>query len=65
MADIYNKQNDDQTAPPRHMKIRAIIIVALRKAIRVLKIRSKNVFDLENLCTIREERMVKKLFNEI
>ena len=30
-----------------------------------MKIRSKNVFYLENLCTTMEERMVKNLFNEI
>ena len=47
------------------MKIRAIIIIALRKVIRVLNIRSKNVFDWENLCTIIEERMVKNVYNDI
>ena len=64
-ADIYKRRNDDQTTPPCHMKIRAIIIIALRKAIRVLKIRSKNICDLENLCTIMEERMVKNVYNDI
>ena len=62
-ADIYKKRNDAQTAPPPcHLKIRAIIIFALRKAIRVLKIRSKNISDLENLCTITESRMVKNVY---
>ena len=30
-----------------------------------MKIRSKNGIDLENLCTIMEERMVKKVYNDI
>ena len=44
----------------RHIKIRAII----RKAIREMIFFSKNVFDLENLCTIMEERMVKNVYND-
>ena len=62
-VDIYKKRNDDQTAPPCHLKIRSIIIIALREAIRVLKIRSKNITELENLCTIMEERMVKNVYH--
>ena len=54
-----------RSTPPCHMKIRAIVIIALRKAIRVLKIRSKNICDLENFCTIMEERMIKNEYNNI
>ena len=45
-SDIYKRRNDDKAAPPRHMKIR-VIIINCHKVLRVLKIRSKNVFDLE------------------
>ena len=63
-ADIYRRRNDDQCMP-NPMKIRAIIIVALRKTIRILKLRSQYIFDLENLCAIMEDRMVNNVFNDV
>ena len=32
--DDYKIRNDDQIAPPNHMKIRAVIIISLKKAKR-------------------------------
>ena len=36
-----------------------------QKRYKSTEIRSKNVFDLENLCTIMEERMVNNVYNDI
>ena len=61
--DIYSRRNNMETSP-RPQKIRAIIINNIRKTIRILKLRSKKVCELENLCIIMEERLIQNTYNK-
>ena len=60
---IYSRLNNLEILP-RPQKIRAIIINNIRKTIRILKLRSKKVIDLDNLCLIMEERLTQNTYNK-
>ena len=61
--EIYSRRNNLEISP-RPQKIRAIIINNIRKTIRILKLRSKKVIDLDNLCLIMEERLTQNTYNK-
>lgn len=61
--EIYNRRTNNESSP-RPQKIRAIIINIIRKTIRILKLRSRNISMLDNLCIVMEERLIKNTYNK-
>ena len=61
--EIYNTRTNIESSP-RPQKIRAIIINIIRKTIRILKLRSRSISMLDNLCTVMEERLIKNTYNK-
>lgn len=62
--DIY-KRRDNVEISPRPQKIRGIIINCIRKTIRILKLRSSAVMDLEHFGSTMEERLIQNTYNKL